>query len=98
MKDRGIFSRAAEAVEFLDIVQGRKVSVEITQIFVGLAKAQATLILAESQRLLAETLAEANELKRIELKLENPQPGGVANAHDSIPDLSGQRPPDAPAR
>lgn len=65
---------------------------------VGLAQAETSLILAESQRLLTQTLEEANRLKRIELGLENPQPGGVANVHDSIPDLSGQSPPDAPAR
>lgn len=63
---------------------------------VGLAQAEQTGILAGVQARIADAMEEANRIKRIELGLENPQTGGVADRFTAIPDLSGQRPSDAP--
>lgn len=77
MKDRGnkYFQRAEEAVDRLITFAEQEVELtEVTLALVGLAQAEASLILAESQRLLAETLIEAIRLERIRLSLGELEP------------------------
>jgi hypothetical protein len=96
------FERASKAVDRMPTLSS---VAEENKILVDLAQVEATRLLAESQRLLAEAMREANALKRIELGLSSPDSGPSLEAEGRIQDsmfdpmhppadLSGHRPED----
>lgn len=70
MKNRETYLERAERLfEVLDSNPQGLPSIQRVHLLVDLAKIETSRILADSQRLLAETQAEANNLRRIELGL-----------------------------
>lgn len=66
---RSIYQRAIEAVDGLGPTSS---PIDGVRVIVELAHVEATRLLADSQRLLAETQVEANRLRRIELGMAEP--------------------------
>lgn len=97
---RSVYQRAIEAVDGLMPTSS---PIDGVRVIVELAHVEATRLLADSQRILAETMAEANRLKRIELGLKGESGSSssqtplladspLARPGDSVRNLSGQRP------
>lgn len=74
MKEGTIFARARDYLDMAEIAFSEEFPKppELLIALAGLAQAEATRALAQSQRLLAEVQIEANRLKRIELGMAEP--------------------------
>lgn len=77
--------RAERLLEVLDSSPQGMSSAQRVHLLVDLAKIETSRILADSQRLLAQTQAEANRLKRIELGLRQEPRDRVPSVTDIPP-------------